>query len=121
MLEPDLKAAAAAAEVARGVVERCATALGDIDEHQAVAYDLAHAAAAVEIARSVLDYGALGDVEARMACAYVADVVHDVATRFLAREAAWGSVAGALDAAMPFLRACRDPKFLATLAEEEGP
>jgi len=119
--EPDLKAAAAAVELAREVVERCAAGLGDIDDNQVVAYDLAHAAAAVEIARSVLDYGALGDVEARLACAYVADAVHDVASRILGREDAWDVEPAALAPALPFVGAYRAPGFLAPLAGEEGP
>ncbi|TML63904.1 MAG: acyl-CoA dehydrogenase [Actinobacteria bacterium] len=121
MPEPDLKAAAAAVELAREVVERCAAGLGDIDDNQVVAYDLAHAAAAVEIARSVLDYGALGDVEARLACAYVADAVHDVASRILGREDAWDVEPAALAPALPFVGAYRAPSFLAPLAGEEGP
>ena len=36
---------------------------------------------AVETARSMLDYGAKGDVEARLTCAFVADAVHDLASR----------------------------------------
>ena len=46
---------------------------------QVLAYDLAHAAAAVETARSLLDYGAKGDLEAAITCAFVADAVDDLA------------------------------------------
>ena len=48
---------------------------------QVLAYDLAHAAAQVATARAMLDYGAKGDVEARITCAFVADMVHDLITR----------------------------------------
>jgi (2S)-methylsuccinyl-CoA dehydrogenase len=119
---PDLAAAARAVEVARSVVDGAAAALaGKLDEQQVVAYDLAHAAAAVENARAVLDYGAKGDVEARMACAFVADALFDVTTRVYGREEAWGTTPGSLDETAPFVRKFRDPEFLASLAGEQGP
>src|SRR3954447_7627647 len=122
----DLSAAASAVEVAKSVVDAATRHLaaegkGAVDVHQVVAYDLAHADAAVENARAVLDYGAKGDVEARIACAFVADAVYDVMTRTLGREAAWGSDDGALAGAMPVVRAFRDPEYLASLCGEEGP
>ena len=45
-----------------------------IDANQVVAYDVAHAAAAVATARAALAYGEHGEVEARIAAAFVADV-----------------------------------------------
>ena len=48
--------------------------------------DLAHAAAQVETARALLDYGAKGDVEARITCAFTADMAHDLITRVAGRE-----------------------------------
>ena len=86
-----------------------------------MAYDLAHAAAAVETARALLDYGAKGDVEARIACAFVADAVHDVATRLIGRESEWGATSGALDDAMPFVGSYRSAGFLSELCGEQGP
>src|SRR5204863_5996222 len=68
-----------------------------------------------------LDYGDTGDVEARLACAFVADAVHDLAGKVLGREEEWGTKPGALDATLPFVTAYRDPAFLASLAGEEGP
>src|SRR4051794_18761135 len=120
---PDLTAAAQAVELAKAVVDGAARHLAgaDVDANQVVTYDLAHAAAAVENASAVLDYGAKGDVEARIACAFVADAVFDVMTKTLGREAAWGSDDGALAGAMPFVRAFRDPEYLASLCGEEGP
>ncbi|HUP84069.1 MAG TPA: acyl-CoA dehydrogenase family protein [Acidimicrobiales bacterium] len=120
---PDLAAAAAAVDVAKGVVEAAARHLsaGDPDAHQSAIYDLAHGAAGVEIARAVLDYGAKGDVEARIACAFVADAVHDVASRVLGREDEWGVELGALHAAMPFVRTYRAAEFVAALADQPGP
>ncbi|HEX9969280.1 MAG TPA: acyl-CoA dehydrogenase family protein [Acidimicrobiales bacterium] len=95
--------------------------LGDLDANQVVAYDVAHASAAVENARAILDYGGKGDVEARIACAFVADAVYDVSTRILGREEEFGTTPGALDQARDFLRTYRSPQFLATLAGEQGP
>src|SRR5947209_10007207 len=119
---PDLAAAACAVEVARSVVDGAASALqGKLDEQQVVAYDLAHAAAAVENARAVLDYGAKGDVEARIACAFVADAIFDLATKVMTREPEWGVEHGALRAANDFVRTFRDPAFLAELCGEQGP
>jgi len=121
---PDLTAAATVADLAREVVNagaRRLTALGGPDAAQVLAYDLAHAAAGVETARSMLDYGAKGDVEAAFACAFVADVVHDLAARAAGREALWGLQAAPLADAHEFLATYRDPDFLAALAAVEGP
>ena len=122
--DPDLAAAAAAVETASNVVDSGfahLAASGDVDTDQVVAYDLAHAAAAVETARALLDYGGKGDVESRIACAFVADAVHDVATRLFGRDADWGIAPDALDAALPFVRTYRSPAFLSKLCGEQGP
>ena len=123
MTAPDLNAAAAAVELAAGVCTSAATTLAghSIDDHQQVAYDLAHAASAVESSRALLDYGGKGEVEGRITCAFVADAVHDLLTKVVGREEAWGVQPGALDAALPFLRVYRDPAFIAGLAGETGP
>jgi (2S)-methylsuccinyl-CoA dehydrogenase len=116
--------AADAVALARGVIEAAArhlAAAGDVDTNQVAAYDLAHAAAAVENAAAVLDYAERGENEARIAAAFVGDAIHDVATRLLAREDAWGVEPGALDQAMPFVRAHRSADFLAALAGTPGP
>ena len=97
------------------VTRKLARASGGPDAHQVLAYDLAHAAAAVETARSMLGYGALGDDEARLTCAFVADALHDLAGRVLGREALWDVPADSLAEAAPFLTAYRDPAFLAGL------
>ena len=122
----DLTAAADAVAVARSVVDQAARHLasagaGAVDEHQAVAYDLAHGAAAVETARAALDYGARGSTEAALACAFAAEAVWDLAGRVLGREEEWGLPAGALDAALGFVRVFRAPAFLAGLAGSPGP
>ena len=124
MTAPDLQAAASAIELAHGVVGRGLrrlTELGGADANQVLAYDLAHAASAVATARSMLDYGAKGEVEGRLTCAYVADAVHDLALRIYSREELWGLEPGALDATRPFLATYRAPAFLASLADTPGP
>jgi len=124
MPAPDLAGAAAALDLASGVVSTGAKHLaagGGPEVHQVLAYDLAHAASAVEIARSMLDYGAKGDVEAQLTCAFVADVVHDLVTKVVGREHVWGIDAASLSGALPFLADFRDPDFLASLAGVDGP
>ena len=123
MIAPDLDAAAVVVEQATVAVDTAARHLasrGGPDEHQLVAYDLAHAAASVECARAVLDYGAKGETEALLACAFVADAVHDLLARTLGREDEWGTEPGRMDATLPFVRAYRAPSVLADLAGEEG-
>src|SRR5688572_27837379 len=123
MSAPDLNAAASAVDLARDVVQQGLAhlaATGSVEDDQVVAYDLAHAAAAVETAGTLLDYGAKGDEEARIAAAFAADAVADVAAKLYGREAAWGVDPAALDPARPFVAAHRDPAFLASI-EGAGP
>ncbi len=120
----DLTTAASIVELASGVVERAVSQLaatGGPDAQQVLAYDLAHAASAVETARSLIDYGAKGDVEAALTCAFVADMAHDVMSRVLSREDVWGVRLSAFDAARDFIATYRRPTFLASLAESQGP
>ncbi len=88
---------------------------------RSVAYDLAHAAAAVRTAVAALDYGALGHDEARIACAFCADAVADVAGRVFGREDQWGAAPDWLAPAARFVARHRDPAVLAGLAGVEGP
>lgn len=123
---PELRDAAGALGAAAEVVDAAARHLvglgpGAIDEHQAVAYDVAHAAAEVATGRAGLAWGAHGPVEADLACAFAAEAVADVAARLAGREAAWGVTAGALDATRPFVAAGRDPAWLASLADHDAP
>jgi (2S)-methylsuccinyl-CoA dehydrogenase len=121
---PDLAAAAAPVDLARAVVDdgvRHLATTGDVDADQVVAYDLAYAAAAVENARAVLEYGSRGEAEARIACAFVADAVYDVATKTFWGEGAWGIEPGALEDAADFVRTYRAPEYLAGLCGEQGP
>jgi (2S)-methylsuccinyl-CoA dehydrogenase len=122
---PDVSAAAEAVALASGVTAGAARQLaaseGGIDANQVLAYDLAHATAVLECARAAVVYGGRGEVEARLATAFVADAVHDVAGRVLAREAAWALPAGALGGAIDLVRPWRDPAYLAGLAGDPGP
>ncbi len=123
--EPDLAAAADAVELADGVIGtavRRLAATGGPDANQVLAYDVAHAAAAAATARALLDYGAKGDVEARITCAYTADMVHDLVTRLAGREQSVGRRSRGRSARRPAARARTGiPTFLAALAETPGP
>jgi len=123
---PDLDAVKAALAAADDVIDRAAAHLaaegrGAVDAHQVVAYDLAHAAAGMAVARAALTYGARGEAEAALACAFAADALFDVTTKLLGREVEWGASGGELEAALPVIRAYRDPAFLAGLAGSDGP
>jgi (2S)-methylsuccinyl-CoA dehydrogenase len=126
----ELRAASAAVEIAQAVVDSGARRLAEksrddgklsvarLDQHQVAAYDLAHAAAAVEGSRVMCRYGEHGEVESMLARAYVADAIHDVATRVLGRSQIWGVERDALAGAMPFVSEHRAPEFLERLADQ---
>ncbi len=124
-LAPDLPAAADAIDLADRVVGKAVRRLagleGGADRHQVLAYDVAHAASAVATARSLLDYGGKGDVEARIACAFAADMLHDLGAKVLGREADWGVERDPLGEVHGFLATYRAPEFLASLADRPGP
>ena len=94
---------------------------GGPDVHQQLAYDLAHSASAVETARSMLDYGAKGETEALLTCAFTADMIFEVSSRLLGREHLWGLEPHPLEGAYDFMATFRDPVFVASLAEKSGP
>jgi len=125
----ELRAASEVVELGRSVVDTAARALAQassdggklsvakLDQHQVVAYDLAHAAAAVEGSRVMCEYGEHGEMESLLARAYVADAVHDVASRLMGRSAEWGVEGNLLAGAFPFVAEHRAPAFLETLAD----
>ena len=120
---PDLTAAAGIVDLADRVIAGALESLrdgGGPDSNQVFAYDIAHAGSAAATARTLLDYGAKGDTEAAIACAFAADMAHDLLSRIAGREALWRIAPGAFDAALPVLAAYRDPEFLASLAETPG-
>ena len=124
MLAPDMTAAARVVEIADGVVDsalRALSANGGADTDQVLAYDLAHVAATVETAKAMLTYGARGELEGRIACAYVADAVAELVPKLFGRESLWNVDATVLDATREFVTTWRDPEFLASLADTPGP
>jgi (2S)-methylsuccinyl-CoA dehydrogenase len=124
MSTADLTAAADVVELARTVVRSGSQMLakgGGPDVDQVLGYDLAHAGAAVETAAAMLEYGAKGDLEAAITCAFVADAVGELASRLFGREATWGIDATAFDGGRQFCATYRDPDFLAGLAGQDGP
>ena len=122
---PDLAAAADAIDLADRVVGRAVRHLagldGGADVHQVLAYDIAHGASAVATARSLLDYGGKGDTEARITCAFTADMLHELSARLLGREHDWGVDRDPLGDAYDFMSEFRSPEFLASLADQPGP
>lgn len=133
--EPDLAAARKAVELAKSVVDatarRLATAstaagtasadkVGDSDEEQVVAYDLAHAAAAVRTAEAAIAYGESGGTEACIACAFTADMMAELASRTFGREAQWGQKPDWMMPAAEFVATWRAPATLAALSGHEG-
>jgi (2S)-methylsuccinyl-CoA dehydrogenase len=120
---PDLIAAADAVVVARSAIDAGVSALGAAggpDQAQVLAYDVAHAASAVRTAEAVLAYGAHGETEAAIACAFAADVLADLAGRTVGRSKEWGIAADWMAPAEEFVAAFRDPVFLASLADQQG-
>ena len=124
MTAADLQAATSVVEIAQGAVRRGLarlTELGGPDANQVLAYDLAHAASAAATAEAMLAYGAKGEVEGRLTCAYVADVTHDLICKLIGREQLWGVDPVVFSTAHDFVTAYRAPGFLASLAETPGP
>ncbi len=123
-LSGGLAAAADLVALADSVIAGALVALRDTggpDANQVLAYDIAHAGSAAATARTLLDYGAKGDTESAIACAFAADMVHDLLTRVAGREAMWGCDPHVFDPARASVAVYRDPEFLAALAETPGP
>jgi (2S)-methylsuccinyl-CoA dehydrogenase len=119
----DLGQASEALACADEVVRRGVASIARMgpDRAQVVAYDVAHAAAAMATARAALDYGAHGDLEARLASAFVADVVADLESKVAGRAQWWGAGTELLRPADAFVTLQRDPDTLARLWNAEGP
>ncbi len=121
---PDLAAAADNIEIATHVVGKAVrhlAASGGPDKQQVLAYDIAHSAAQLAAARAMLDYGAKGEVEGRLTCAFAADVIHDLNSRLCGRESMWGFDSDPLRDTHPFLDKFRATAFVASLADQPGP
>ncbi len=124
MTAPDLTAAAAVIGAAHDVVDAATRRLaetGGPDANQVIAYELAHAAATVETGRAMLAYGAKGEVEGKITCAYIADAIGELVPKLFGREAEWGVEPGVLDGTREFVATYRAPEFLASLADTPGP
>lgn len=121
---PDLQTAATVISTARSMVDTAIQTLiakGGPDKNQTLAYDIAHVAAQVETARSLLDYGAKGTAEGNITCAFTADMIHDFVSRLIGREKLWGVDPSSFSSAHDFVSTYRDPAFLASLADVQGP
>jgi (2S)-methylsuccinyl-CoA dehydrogenase len=104
-----------------GVATRLAAGGRDaVDHEQALSYDLAHVASAVATGRSALRYGALGESEARLAAAYVADTVAEAVGKILGNTAGWRAKPDEIIRAAELVSAWRDPSWLEELAETTG-
>jgi (2S)-methylsuccinyl-CoA dehydrogenase len=68
----------------------------------------------------MLDYGAKGELEAKLTCAFVADMVHDLVTRLIGREKLWGVDPSTLSESHDFVQKYRAPEFLSSLATTPG-
>jgi (2S)-methylsuccinyl-CoA dehydrogenase len=86
-----------------------------------MAYDLAHLASRAYAARAMLSYAGHGDNEARLAAAFTADSLIELASRTFGREQSWGIDAGLLAAARSFCATYATPGFLADLAAIDPP
>ncbi|MBM3661675.1 MAG: acyl-CoA dehydrogenase [Actinobacteria bacterium] len=119
----DLVATATVLDAAQAVVDAGVGRLAKdgIDTNQVLAYDVAHAAAAVMAARGLLSYGSRGDTESLITAAFTADALADLAGKVFGREAEWGVSPTALDSTREFVATYRDPAFLASLADNDGP
>jgi (2S)-methylsuccinyl-CoA dehydrogenase len=121
---PDIQTAASVISTASAMVDTAIASLvaqGGPDKNQTLAYDIAHVAAAVSTAKYLLPYGAKGEAEGNITCAFTADMVHDFVSRLIGREKAWGVDPSLFSSAHDFVQTYRAPSFLASLAEVQGP
>ena len=93
---------------------------GGPDVQQSLAYDVAHSASALATARAALNYAAKGEDESKLAAAFLALALADVAARVLGREELWGVTAKWFQPFARFVATYREPSFLASLAETPG-
>src|SRR5262249_39065170 len=95
--------ASASEHLAAGSSEDGRISVAKLDRHQVLAYDLAHAASALEGCRVMLDYGGRGELEARLAGAFVADAGAARAAPGRARGGGGGGSPGVAPAARPVI------------------
>jgi (2S)-methylsuccinyl-CoA dehydrogenase len=119
---PDLERAREAVTIATRVVDGALARLaqGDAALDEVLAYDIAHTAAAVRTARAAVAYGEAGVAEACLACAFVADMLAELAARTAGREAQWSTNPAWVAPVSDFFSEWRSPEALAPLARTEG-
>jgi (2S)-methylsuccinyl-CoA dehydrogenase len=66
----------------------------------------------------MLTYGEHGDIESKLARAFIADAIADIGARLIGRDGVWGTDSSELTAALPFVESHRSPMFLEQLADE---
>ena len=123
MTTPDLQAASGALDLADQAIKTAIarlTELGGPDRQQVFAYELAHAGAGVATAKSMLTYGAHGETETLLTCAFAADVIHDLFAKLIGRDQLWGVDTALLRPANDFVSRFRDPEIIASLATTPG-
>jgi (2S)-methylsuccinyl-CoA dehydrogenase len=103
---------------ARAALATARSHVSDGDGPEQVAlFDLAYMASALEAASVMEEYGALGEIEGKLATVFIADALHDIRTRVDGR----GDLFGFTVHAVPGLPEGREPTLLAELAGETGP
>ena len=127
-LGPDLRGAEYELDKMEALVDRALNYLKSqgssvnqvIDTHQVACYELAHAKAGLAMARSALEYGALGDLEAQLACVFCADAICDARSRVLFSENIWGLRFDDFGGESEFLTYWRSPEVVARFAQTPG-
>ncbi len=119
----DLELASRAVELAGSAVIAAVAKLassGDPEADQVISYDVAHAAAGARTAEAALEYAQHGRTEALIVCAFIADVVCDVASRAAGRVELWGISRDWLAPVDDFTERFRDPVLLAGMCGQAG-
>lgn len=123
MTPPDLDGATGLLAEAHWVITSGLTELkkrGGPDKCQNLAYDIAHAASALATAKAALRYGQNGDDESRLAAAFLALALRDLAVRVLGHEQSWGVADDWYRPFAGFVATHASPAFLSSLATASG-
>jgi (2S)-methylsuccinyl-CoA dehydrogenase len=119
----DLDGASGLVDEAHAVIDSALIELkkrGGPDQSQSLAYDIAHAASALATARAALRYGQNGDDESKLAAAFLALALKDLATRVLGHEESWGVSVDWYGPFTSFVSTYGDPASLSSLATVSG-
>jgi (2S)-methylsuccinyl-CoA dehydrogenase len=123
MTPPDLDGATGLLAEAQWVIASGLSELkkrGGPEQSQSLAYDIAHAASALATAKSALRYGQHGENESRLAAAFLALALSDLAARVLGHEQSWGVSDDWYRPFAGFVSTHASPAFLASLATTSG-